>query len=182
MKWLGDVYEMPIEAVEVKLFEDSNGSYHLTVERLLPVRGDDAFDLTVRESEARQQSRNITRRPAVLAALLANGDLHEGQTLYLHPGALYPDARDVFDPANPVFRVVLDASSGSPRYRWKATEDDPEQLLPPSAAWHAILETIFPGRYEKRYWPVHSSYSVEPAGETLGELAERTGAWETDAV
>lgn len=44
-----------------------------------------------------------------------------------------------------------------------------------------MMETISPGRYEKRYWPVYSSYSVKPEGETLGELAERTGAWQTAA-
>lgn len=54
-------------------------------------------------------------------------------------------------------------------------------MLPPSAAWHAILDTIFPNRYEKRYWPVHNSYSVEPGGETLGEMAERTGAWAAES-
>ena len=59
VKWLGDVYDMPIEAIEVKLFEDVSGAYHLTVERLLPVRGDDAFDLTVREREAQKQSTNV---------------------------------------------------------------------------------------------------------------------------
>jgi hypothetical protein len=40
-----------------------------------------------------------------------------------------------------------------------------------------MVESLFPGRYEKAYWPVHTSYCVDPNGETLGELAERTGAW-----
>lgn len=182
VKWLGDVYGMPIEAIEVKLFEDARGAYQLTIERLLPVRGDDTFDMTVRDSEARQQVHNITRRPPVLTALLANGDLQDGQTLHLLPAALPPDARDAFEPNNPAFHVVLDTSGGSPRFRWRVAPDEPEQLLPPSATWHAILESLFPGRYEKRYWPVHNSYSVEAKGETLGELAQRTGAWEPDAV
>ena len=179
VKWLGDVYDMPIEAIEVKLFEDVSGAHHLTVERLLPVRGDDAFDLTVRESEAQKQSTNITRRPPVLAALLAHGDLHDGQRLHLLRRALFAEEQEAFDAESPMFQVVLDASGQSPRFRWKASDEDPEQLLPPSAVWHAMMETISPGRYEKRYWPVHSSYSVEPEGETLGEFAERTGAWQT---
>jgi len=180
VKWLGDVYDMPIEAIEVKLFEDVSGSYHLTVERVLPVPGDDAFDLTVRESEAHKQTRNITRarRPAVLTALLENGDLQDGQRLYLHPHAVFPEVRDAYDAESLVFQVVLDASGGAPRFRWRASEGDAEQVLPPSAAWHAMLESLFPGRYERTYWPVHATYSVEPSGETLGELAERTGAWE----
>lgn len=60
VKWLGEVYEMPIEAIELKLFQTSDGRVHITIDRLLPIPGDDAFDLTVRETEARQQARNIT--------------------------------------------------------------------------------------------------------------------------
>jgi hypothetical protein len=179
VKWLGDVYDMPIEAIEIKLFEDASGVYHLTVERLLPVRGDDAFDLTVRETEAQKQTTNIARRPAVLAALLAHGELEHGQRLYLHPRALYEEGQAVFDAESLVFQVVLDSSGASPRFRWRATETDPEQLLAPSAAWHTMMEVVLPGRYDKRYWPVHNSYSVIPGGETLGDLAERTGAWTT---
>jgi hypothetical protein len=179
VKWLGDVYDMPIEAIEVKLFEDTTGSYHLTIERLLPVRGDDAFDLTVRETEAQRQTTNVARRPAVLAALLEHGDLKDGQRLYLHPRSLFPEERDAYDADSVLFQVVLDASGAAPRFRWRASESDPEQLLPPSATWHAMMEAIVPGRYEKRYWPVHSNYSIEPEGETLGEFAERTGAWTT---
>lgn len=181
VKWLGDVYDMPIEAIEVKLFEDTTGAYHLTVERLLPVRGDDAFDLTVRDGEVQKQTTNIARRPPVLAALLAHGDLQNGQRLYLHPRALFDTERGAYDADSLVFQVVIDASGATHKFRWRANETDPEQLLPPSAAWHAMMESIAPGRYEKRYWPVHNNYSVDPEGETLGELAERTGAWATTA-
>jgi len=179
VKWLGDVYGMPIEAIEIKLFEDASGSYHLTVERRLPIPGDDAFDLTVRESEARKQTRNITqsRRPDVLRALLDHGDLRDSQRLYLHPRALLPEMREAYDADSLFFQVVLDASGGAVRFRWRANENDPEQILPPSAAWHTMVDAVMPGQFEKRYWPVFSSYSVQPNGETLGELAERTGAW-----
>lgn len=180
VKWLGDVYGMPIEAIEVKLFEDSGGAFHLTVERLLPVQGDDAFGMTVRaETEVRQQTQNISRRPAVLQALIANGDLVDGQALYLHFGVLWPEIRDAYDPADPVFKVTLDASTPTPRFRWQ-NGDRPAETLPPSAAWHSIIESLLPGRYEKRYWPVHTAYSTSPGGETLGEMAERTGAWQSD--
>ena len=183
VKWLGDVYDMPIEAIEVKLFEDTSGSYHLTIERLLPVPGDDAFDLTVRESEAQKQKQNIarTRRLDVLRALLEHGDLQDGQRLYLNPWVLFPEIRDAYDAESLVFQVVLDASGGSLRFRWHASKDAPEELLAPSAAWHAMVEAIAPGQYERAYWPVYNSYVVAPNGETLGEFAERTGAWATNA-
>jgi hypothetical protein len=181
VKWLGDVYEMPIEAIEVKLFADSTGSYHLTIERLLPVPGDDAFDMTVRETEKRRQSQNITRRPAVLNSLLANGDLADGQTLWLRLAAIERQLREAHRPDDPLLKVTLDASGGSPRFRWRPTPSAHEQELPPAAAWHAIVDTMAPGRYVKRYRPVHSLYSVQPDGETLGELAQRTGAWDAEA-
>ena len=145
------------------------------------MRGDDAFDLTVRESEAQKQTTNIARRPPVLAALLAHGDLQDGQRLYLHPRVLFDTERDAYDADSLVFQVVIDASGATHKFRWRANETDPEQLLPPSGAWNSMMESIAPGRYGKRYWPVHRFYSVEPGGETLGELAERTGAWATTA-
>jgi hypothetical protein len=40
-----------------------------------------------------------------------------------------------------------------------------------------MFEFLDPGQFEWRYRPVHNLYSVEPNGETLGELAMRTGAW-----
>lgn len=145
------------------------------------MRGDDAFDLTIRESEAQKQSTNITRRPPILAAPLAHGDLHDGQRLYLLPRALYAEEQGTFDAVSPLFQVVLDASGQSVRFRWKASDHDPEQLLPPSAVWHAIVDTVSPDRYDNCYWPVRNSYSISPEGESLGAFAERTGAWETSA-
>jgi hypothetical protein len=38
VKWLGDVYGMPIEAIQVQLLEDAGGRYQLTFERLLPLK------------------------------------------------------------------------------------------------------------------------------------------------
>ncbi len=179
VKWLGDVYDMPIEAIEVKLFEDSASGYHLTVERLLPLPGDDTFDMTVRDSEVRQQSTNITRRQRVLPALLAHGAISDGQTLWFKQSGLYDDVRPSFDPDDVKFQVVVDTSSGTPKFRWRPAEGAPEQVLWPSTAWHPVHELIAPGKYESRPFSVHDSYTVKPDGPTLGELAESTGAWES---
>ena len=181
VKWLGDVYDMPIEAIEVKLFPDATGSYHLTIERLLPVAGDDAFDLTVRESEKRIQEKNITRRPAVLNSLLENGDVSDGQTLWLRLAGIDSHLSATHPADSAELKVTLDTSGGAPRFLWQPTAGADEQDLPPAAAWHTIMESIAPGRYVKRYRPVHTLYSVDPGGEPLGELAERTGAWDAEA-
>lgn len=49
VKWLNEVYTMRIEAVQVQLFEDGDGRLQLTFERLLPLKSDDEFDLTIKE-------------------------------------------------------------------------------------------------------------------------------------
>ena len=54
VKWLGDVYAMPIEAIQCQLFEDASGVHSLTFERLLPLKSDDAFDLTVKAAEGKR--------------------------------------------------------------------------------------------------------------------------------
>jgi hypothetical protein len=42
-----------------------------------------------------------------------------------------------------------------------------------------MLETVMPGRYdtERMYWSVYNSYSLEPNGPTLEEIAEEAGLW-----
>ena len=37
VKWLGDVYNTPIEAIAVRFFSQEEGRYSLTFERLLPL-------------------------------------------------------------------------------------------------------------------------------------------------
>jgi hypothetical protein len=80
VKWLGDVYGMPIEAIQVQLFEDAGGRYQLTFERLLPLKSDDAFDLTVKETEERIAGVSRPKRPAILKTLLENGIIEPGRS------------------------------------------------------------------------------------------------------
>jgi hypothetical protein len=178
VKWLGDVYGMPIEAVQVQLYEDAAGRYQLTFERLLPLKSDDVFDLTVRAAEERIAGASKARRPAILKTLLENGILHPGQKLWLHPSIFAPDDKHLFDPTNPIFEVTLDLSEGKPMFRWRPSPDAPQELLVPSAAWWSIFQQLLPDAYpEPFYVPVHSRYSLEPGGPTLGEVAEQHGIW-----
>ena len=56
VKWLGDVFAMPIEAIQVLLFEDAAGRFHFTFERLLPLKSEAAFDLKVKRPRRRSRS------------------------------------------------------------------------------------------------------------------------------
>jgi hypothetical protein len=124
VKWLGDVYGMPIEAIQVQLFEESAGRYQLTFERLLPLKSDDAFDLTVRTAEAKAVIEK-QKKPAILKALLENGIIEHGQDLWYHPSQLPADAKHLFDSDNIAFRVLLDTSTGKPMFRWHGTPGRP---------------------------------------------------------
>ena len=178
VKWLGEVYGMPIEAIQVQLYDDGAGRYQLTFERLLPLKSDDVFDLTVKAAEERIAGASRPRRQAILKTLLENGIVEPGQKLWLHPNIFAPDEKHLFDPNNPIFGVTLDLSEGRPMFRWCRSPGSPDELLVPSAAWWSILQQLLPEKYaEPFYVPVHSRYSLEPGGPTLGEVAEQHGIW-----
>jgi hypothetical protein len=178
VKWLGDVYGMPIEAIQVQLFEDASGRFQLTFERLLPLKSDNAFDLTVKVAEEKIAGVGTRKKPAILKALLENDVIVHGQTLWFHPSAFAAVDAHLFDAGNIVFQLTLDVSEGRPMFRWRPSPDAPEELLSPSRAWFPILECVLPGKYTNEVAsPVFNHYSLEPAGPTLGEIAEQQGIW-----
>lgn len=177
VKWLGDVYRMPIEAIQVQLYEDVGGRYQLTFERLLPLKSDDAFDLTLRAGEERIAGTGKPKRPAVLKALLENEIIEPGQKLWLHPNAFSPDEKHLFDPTNPIFEFRLDVSTGKPMFGWRRSPEAAEELLFPSVAWFPIFEELVPGKYSEVATAVYNRYSLEPNGPTLGEIAKDNGIW-----
>jgi hypothetical protein len=179
VKWLGDVYGMPIEAIQCQLFEDANGTRSLTFERLLPLKSDDVFDLTVKAAEERKAGTSLTpRRPAILKTLLEHGLIADGQELWLHPNVLPNELKHVFDSSDARFRVHVDLSDGKTRFRWDPGNGQPAELLPPSLAWFSILAAVIPGRYTKAVnAQVFDYYSIEAGGKTLGEIAIDAGVW-----
>jgi hypothetical protein len=119
VKWLGDVYGMPIEAIQVQIFEDAPQQYGLTFERLLPLKSDDAFDLTIKASEEKIAGGGAPKRTAILKTLLENEVIADGQKLWLHPGVLTADIKHKFDPNNVALQVTLDISTEKPMFRWR---------------------------------------------------------------
>lgn len=179
VKWLGDVYAMPIEAIQCQLFEDGSGKLSLTFERLLPLKSDDAFDLTIKEAEEKKVVHGTTRRrPAILKTLLENGLIEEGQYLWLHPDVFIPELRHHWVPTDTRLRITLDLSTGKPLFRWDPGNGAEPQLLSPSMAWFPIFEAVVPGRYTNPVGsPVYNHYSIEPGGPTLEKIALENDLW-----
>ena len=187
VKWLADVYGVHIEAIQARLFEgvaESPGPtpYHLTFERLLPLPGEDEFDLTTRERENRRRKENISRRrPDIVPLLLDAGLLSEGQELWLSPVGLPSDARHLLDPdsPNPIFRVNVDSSDGTTKFRWHQPETPEPELLSPSAVPARITKALLPDRNVRRHQAVGRRFTLEPGGKTLKEVAEEHGLWDS---
>jgi hypothetical protein len=187
VKWLGDVYGVRIEAILARLFEATNEGdvrYHLSFERLLPLPGDEEFDLTVRERERRRRSENLSRRrPDIVPSLLAEGHLQDGQRLWITRNALPVYARDRYDPDDIAFQVTLDASGDQPKFSWQPATDTPPELVSPSTVIYRVVRHLFPDRDAgRKHHGVGRRFATSPSGPTLKEIAVANGLWEAGAV
>ena len=178
VKWLGDVYSVRIEAITMRLFETAPQQYSLVFERLLPLPAEEEFDMTVRDRENRQRVENTSRRPAVLPLLVNDGRLKHDQRLWVAKTVLLVENRDKWDPNSVVFQVRVHAPDGAPpKLAWRASESDPEEILPPSTIPSHIYRTVVPGWTKEFTSPVGPAFSIEPGGKTLEELALEAGLW-----
>ncbi len=180
VKWLGDVYSVRLEAITVRLFETAPEKYSIAFERLLPLPAEEDFDMTIRERENRQRAENASRRPAVLPLLVNEGKLHHGEKLWVTKTVLQAEDRDRWDPDSPVFQVRIHAPGGtSPKLAWRASEDEPEEILSPSAIAYRVFCAVVPGWTKEFNSPVAPSFSVSAGGKTLEDLALEAGLWES---
>lgn len=182
VKYWGDVYGMPVEAISARLFETTDHELSVSFERLLPLPGDDEFDMTRRRREERRRDENVqrARRPKVVPTLLEAGKLMEGQTLYLHKTVLPKGNRDRFDPDKQVFQVTVrkeDGGSGA-KFEWQPDEATPAKMLSPSTVPYEVYKAVLPEWSGEAFnSPVATSFTVEPNGKTLEEIALEEGLW-----
>lgn len=184
VKWLADEYGMPVEAIQVHLYEtDGGATRHLTFERLLPLRGDEDFGMTTRAGRRVATSGSGTRRRDVLRTLVDAGELADGSELWFlktsheFPAALREDTAN----DDPSFRVQLSTEGTKLRFQWLSPSGE-EIELSPSGAWRYIVAAVAPKHSlpARPYRSVHRRYSRTPGGETLGQLAERLGLWASE--
>lgn len=177
VKWLGDVYAMPIEAIRVQLFV-SAGVPHLSFDRVLPLPGDEAFDLTVREREVQRREQNEGRRKRgrIFPHLIEKGVLKDGDRLWLLETAFRAEHRHLFRPGDPMFSGEVRVSSPT-KLLWRPTPDsDPEEVSPASLA-HRICQVLLDEPSEPFGTGVADTYTLGEDGQTLEELAARHGLW-----
>jgi hypothetical protein len=178
VKWLGDVYNMPIEAIATRLFDQGEGRYSLTFERILPLPDEGEFDLTVRKREERKRTENTARRPALLPVLVHEGLLKDGQKLWLAETVLSPADRAKYDPDSPLFRVEVRIEDGSPpKLAWRADDTDDYTLYTPSAVPYFVWKAATGRDGELFYSPVATNFLLKPGGPTLEEFAAEKGVW-----
>jgi hypothetical protein len=181
VKYLGDVYGMPIEAIASRLFEPADGEHVVAFERLLPLPGEDEFDMTLRRREERKRDENVRRRqrPSVVPLLLKAGKLSDGQTLYLHKSVLPLAHRDLFDPTKSAFQVTVRASNGAAaKFGWRRDPETPEKTFSPSAIAHEIYRTMLDDWDGDPFsTAVATSFTVDPDGKTLADIALDEGLW-----
>jgi hypothetical protein len=178
VKWLGDVYSVRIEAITVRLFETAPKRYSIAFERLLPLPAEEEFDMTIRDRENRQRVENTSRRPAVLPLLVNEGKLEHNQRLWVTKTILLVEDRGKWDPDSIVFQVRVHAPDGAqPKLAWRASESDPEEILPPSTIPSHVYRSVLPGWTKEFTTPVGPAFSIAPGGKTLEEIALQEGLW-----
>jgi len=119
-----------------------------------------------------------THKPAVLTAPLEHGDITASGCISI-PELFPREIREAYDPESLVFQVVLYVSSGRPAIPLASGAKRPR--ADPSALRCLAGDGRFavPGLVRAALRAHLQHYSVKPNGETLGKLAERTGAWAT---
>lgn len=183
VKWLGDLYDVRIEAITIRLFETAPGDYQLTFDRVLPLPGADAFDMTTREREKRKREENIARRPDVLNFLLKKGILADSQKLWLGTWVLPAEDRDGWASDDPRLEVLIKAHPSAPKLVWQPPGESEPLALSPSTVPYHVLTRLFPEAGEfRKYRSVHDKFRVAPDGHTLGEIAESHGWTNEDSV
>jgi hypothetical protein len=178
VKWLGDVYNMPIEAIAVKLFSQGEDRSSLTFERLLPLADEGEFDMTVRRREERKRSDNTTRRPAIVPVLVREGLLKDRQRLWVSKSILRPKDKPLYDPDSKAFQVeVRVKDDGPPKFAWRSPKGPGLELLSPSTVAHRIYQDVTDWEGEPFHWSVAASFTITPDGQTLEQLAAEHGLW-----
>ncbi len=176
VKWLGDVYGMPIEAIRAQLVL-SGSTKQFSFDRILPLPGDEAFDLTVREREVQRREQNEGRRRGrIFPLLIGKGVLKEGDRLWLVEGAFKAEHRHLFKAGDLIFSGQVRASS-SPKLLWRRTPESEAEEISPASLAHRICEALLDEQVEGFGTPVAYNFTLGENGQTLGQLAADNGLW-----
>ncbi len=180
IKWLAEVYEMPIEAVQVELFE-IEGDYHLKPDRIFPLPGAERFELSLRERETTKRKKNVSRNKPVLALLVREGILKHGDRIWLPISSFQSDLRSeieaAIDPKDERLSGLIDEANPS-KVLWTAGEGVEPKLVSP-ASLPSEIAVLLLGVDPKNVFGVGvgDNYIDEKTGKKLEDLAREAGLW-----
>jgi hypothetical protein len=81
-------------------------------------------------------------------------------------------------PDDPRLQVTLTVADNNVRFVYQPPGQATPEFFAPSAAWIRIRTEIEPAfQTDRRFARVDTSYSVDPGGQALGDLAESHGLW-----
>lgn len=176
VKWLGEVYGMPIEAIRAQLYERDD-RLEVTCERLLPLPGEEFFDLTVRDRERVRRERNEgRRRPRIFSLLVERGVLADGETLWLTESALRAEYRDLYDASNEVFSGQVSSETPT-KLLWRRSPDEDPKFVSPAALAATACEAVLGREIDRYFTGVANQFTVGKGGPTLKEVAEQNELW-----
>jgi hypothetical protein len=177
VKWLGEVYGMPIEAIRTQLVI-SGSVKQFSFDRILPLPGDEAFDLTVREREVQRREQNESRRRGrIFPLLIGKGVLKEGDRLWLIESAFKAVHRPLFKAGDPTFSGQVGKSSSKLLWR-RASEAEVEEISPASLV-HRLCEVLLDEQVDGFGTSVANNFTLGENGPTLEKLAAENGLWDS---
>ena len=146
-------------AVEIRQFVSSDGKQLLRA------------GLVGQTEKARDIKGQARQRP-VLDVLTEKGVLTDGQDLWLRREILFKGRGDHLPADDRVFHFKLKIDGGSPRVLYQPVENGEIEELAASKARDRVRQEIEPEFKQLRPRTVTDSFSTEPGGRTLEELAD----------
>lgn len=131
----------------------------------------------VGQTEKARDVKGQTRQPPVLEVLLEEGALVDGQDLWLRRYILRKGRGDGLEDDDRRLRFRLKVDGGIPRVLYQPIENGEIDELAPSKARDRVLQELQPGFKRLGARAVHDTFSTEPGGKTLGELAAELDLW-----
>ncbi len=131
----------------------------------------------VGQTEKARDIKGQTRQPPVLEVLIAEGVISEGQDLWLRREILRKGRGDGLAADDRRLRFRLKIEAGLPRVQYQPVEDGEVEELSASKARDRVRQELEPDFKQLRPRAVNDSFSLEPDGRTLRELAIEKNLW-----
>lgn len=131
----------------------------------------------VGQTEKARDIKGQSRQRPVLDVLIEKGVLSDGQDLWLRREILYKGRGDGFAPDDRLFHFKLKIDGGAPRVLYQPVDGGEVEELAASKARDRVRQELEPEFTRLRPRTVTDSFSTEPGGKTLEELAAELELW-----